>query len=179
MAQAAFRATPEALLTGDVGAVLAPTDRGRPGADGTIALRTAAGAIEHVLERIRISPEVGYYMGYGTQSFQMLCEAYAGIHGKSYDDVEELFHPLRPRDPTASLRAENDRLLNRLTCGSGVSCCDDPVEYGPQNLSAEGIRVRVQELLGLFSPDPERCVREIAALYDLQQLPINLVTSAP
>lgn len=143
-------------------------------------IRTAAGAIEHVLNRIHKSPEVGYYMGYGTESFERLCVAYSEIHGELSEATKERFHPLQPRDPTKALVKEIEALQERLSGKSGHICHDDEEpEYGPENLTAHGIMERVREILGLHSKDPERCVREIAALYDLQQLPINLCVAAP
>jgi len=143
-------------------------------------LETAYGAIEHVLERIHTSPEVGYYMGFGTESFERLCAAYAEMHGELPEATKERFLPQKPRDPTKELNKRIEQLEERLSGSAGHSCHDDEEpEYGPQNLSAEGIMARVQELLGLYSKDPARCVREIGALYDSTALPINLVTAAP
>lgn len=141
---------------------------------------TAARAIEHVLRRIHTSPEVGYYMGYCTESFERLCEAYAEIHGELPEATRNRFMPQKPRNPTDELREKIEELEEQLSGSVGhCSNCAAPAEYGPQNLTAHGIMERVQELLGLYSTNPERCVREIAALYDLQQLPINLCVSAP
>lgn len=65
------------------------------------AERQAEKAIRHTLERIRDHPEIGYYMGFGTQSFSLLSEAAAKLWGDDVSRVRQLYMPRDPRDPYA------------------------------------------------------------------------------
>lgn len=56
-------------------------------------------AIRHVLGVIRDHAEVGWYMGAGTQSFDLLTEAAATLFDEPLDKVRSYFLPLAPRDP--------------------------------------------------------------------------------
>ncbi len=121
------------------------------------ATSTVAGAIEHVLGRIHESPEVGYYMGVCTESFERLVAAYAEIHGEPVAAVRTQFLPMRPRDPRRELERRVEELEERLT-GTHTSCHDDDAPtYGPEHLDAEDMVERVKLLLGMHSADPVRC----------------------
>ena len=56
-------------------------------------------AIRHALERIRNHPEVGYYLGIGTQTFSLLTEAAATLYGEPVEKVRKHFLPRSTRDP--------------------------------------------------------------------------------
>ena len=56
-------------------------------------------AIHHVLFRIKNDPDIGWHMGYGSQSFNLLTEAAAELFDRPLDEVREFFMPLNARDP--------------------------------------------------------------------------------
>lgn len=56
-------------------------------------------AILHMLRCIESDPHVGWYCGYGTQSFSLLTEAYATLVERNISDVREAFMPENPKDP--------------------------------------------------------------------------------
>lgn len=56
-------------------------------------------SIRHILRLISDHPEVGWYLGLGTQSFALLTEALASIDGTTVKDVREKFRPLRAKNP--------------------------------------------------------------------------------
>ena len=63
------------------------------------ALDTLHDAIAHVLRQIRERSEVGYYLGHGTESFELLTEAFALLKGKTQEEVQKLFRPRTAADP--------------------------------------------------------------------------------
>lgn len=141
-------------------------------------------AIAHVLQRICEDSRVGWYLGQGTESFMLLTEALARLRG--YSDVQavrEAFAPENPADPCAELRALVEKLQGEaeftaqaIEDGGGI-VGDIPV-YGPHALSADEMREAIAELLGRHASDPHRCVREIAALFDAVDLPIQLLRAS-
>jgi hypothetical protein len=139
------------------------------------ALAQAASAISHVLHRIQTAPEVGYYLGVGTESFDRLCHAHAAITGEHFEHVENHFAPQNARDPRKELQERvcdlEERLANRREKR-------DESYYGPRNLTADQIVEIVQLALTHDSHDPHRCLREIAALFDARDLPIELLATS-
>jgi hypothetical protein len=70
-----------------------------PQMKGLSAEEQAKKALNHILNRIRVDPIIGWYLGYGTQSFSLLTEAYAALFSKSLKEVQDEFMPENPRDP--------------------------------------------------------------------------------
>lgn len=68
---------------------------------GLPAEEQAKRAIRHVLEVIHTHPEIGWYMGLGTQSFGLLTEAAATLFGEPVEQVRTHFRPQEPRNPYA------------------------------------------------------------------------------
>lgn len=68
--------------------------------DGMPPVEQSKKAIGHVLVQIRDHAHVGWYLGYGTQTFSLLTEAYATLTGKSVMEVRDAFEPVRASDPT-------------------------------------------------------------------------------
>ncbi len=50
-------------------------------------------AIGHVLRRIKDSPDLGYHLGLGTESFALLTEAAATLYNEPVEKVREHFRP--------------------------------------------------------------------------------------
>lgn len=69
--------------------------------EGMAAEDQARKAITHVLNQIRDNPDVGWYLGFGTQSFSLLTEAAASLWGEPLENVRESFMPTNPKDPRA------------------------------------------------------------------------------
>ena len=72
--------------------------------DGLAPEAKAKKALQYVLDRIRDEPHVGWYLGQGSQCFDLLTEAYATIAGIRLRDVREGFacpNPANPRGDTA------------------------------------------------------------------------------
>lgn len=60
---------------------------------------TAKKAVTHVLRQIRNHPHVGWYLGFGTQSFELLTAAAAAAHGEPLEQVQAHFAPTDARNP--------------------------------------------------------------------------------
>lgn len=71
--------------------------------DGLFPEEQARRAIVHTLARIRDHETVGYYMGLGSQSFDLLTEAYASLTGMPVSDVR---HQFECRNPVAPEEAQ-------------------------------------------------------------------------
>lgn len=140
------------------------------------ALEKAASAISHVLHRIHSSPELGYYMGVCTESFDRLCRAHAAITGEHFEHVENHFAPQNARDPRKEMQSRIYDLEDQL---AGMERRRNDILYGPRNLTADQIVDVLQQSLLHQSHDPERCIREIAALFHARDLPIELVATTP
>lgn len=56
-------------------------------------------AILHLLRRINDDPYIGWYLGFGTQSFSLLTEAYSTLTNQPVEQVREEFEPVNPRNP--------------------------------------------------------------------------------
>jgi hypothetical protein len=82
-------------------------------------------AILHILTRIRTHSGVGYYCGYGTQTFSLLTEAYATLTGEPVERIREQFGPTAPKDPAAEAREEARRSqIVRGTEEQINTCCE-------------------------------------------------------
>ena len=139
-------------------------------------LQLAGRAISHVLGRISESPEIGWYMGHGTESFARLCAAHAALHGGTAEAVLEAFAPTCARDPRKDLTARIDELEQSLEERAEVrgelAECTAPT-YGPRDLTAEEFRERVQLLLLTESHTPEAFLASIVEMFDSTELPIH------
>lgn len=51
-------------------------------------LDKASKAVMHLIRRIRKDEKMRYYLGFGTESFELLTEAAAEITGKSVEEVK-------------------------------------------------------------------------------------------
>jgi len=132
-------------------------------------------AITHVLERISHSPQVGYYMGYGTESFERLCAAYAAFYSISAEDARQLFLPLNAKDPRKELQ-ERIEELERESSGRHSSADEDADgDIGPQCLTAYDFVDQVKALMGEHHGSSERCVQAIAALLDITDVPYPIL----
>lgn len=56
-------------------------------------------ALEKVLERIRDHETIGWHMGFGTETFQIVTEAYAAVTGCNIEVVRDTYMPEKARDP--------------------------------------------------------------------------------
>jgi len=65
--------------------------------DGMAPEHQAERAILHTLTRIRDHGIVGYYMGLGGQSFDLLTEAYAALTGEPVANIRRAFQCRSPR----------------------------------------------------------------------------------
>jgi len=138
---------------------------------------TAIKAIRHVLNRISTSPEVGYYMGWGTESFSLLARAYGEHTGRSENEVQDEFAPNMARDPRKELRDRIEDLERKLSGSHSFYGEDGEPCYGARNLTADEFFAAVQSALLLRSHEPERCLREISTLFEAVDLPINLLSA--
>jgi len=57
-------------------------------------------AVIHTLKQIRNKPEVGYYLGELTETFDLLTEAAAILFGEPVEKVRDYYRPQNPRKPT-------------------------------------------------------------------------------
>jgi hypothetical protein len=140
----------------------------------TEQLQLADAAITHVLRRIHESPEVGYYMGVCTESFERLAAAYGALHDKPADAVKENFLPILAQDPCKELQ-ERIEQLERSQSGRHYVPDDDPPTFGPQNLTPDDFVDQVKLLLGEYHGDSERCVQAISALLDITDVPYPIL----
>lgn len=56
-------------------------------------------AIGHVLTQIREHPHVGWHLGFGTQSFDLLTEAYATLTNLTIAGIRDRYEPLNATNP--------------------------------------------------------------------------------
>ncbi|MBC8009194.1 MAG: hypothetical protein H7067_03760 [Burkholderiales bacterium] len=56
-------------------------------------------ALAHILDQIRDRPFVGFYLGYGTESFSLATEALASLDGTTPLAVREAYEPKEPKNP--------------------------------------------------------------------------------
>ncbi len=68
-------------------------------AEGLEPLEQARKAIRHILRRIKDDPFVAWYLGVGTESFELLVEAFATLTGDEKLDILERFLPVEAKDP--------------------------------------------------------------------------------
>ena len=87
--------------------------------EGEEPLAQARQALSYVLGQIHDRPEVGWYLGIGTQTFALLTEAFATIAGKDLADVIDRFNCPNAADPRKSLpdvrQDEEDEYLPNTT----------------------------------------------------------------
>ncbi len=81
-------------------------------------------AIAYVLNRIQTDPDVGYYCGFGTEVFRLLCVAEAEITGKPAEEVEA--RRRRDLQPDYRWREPENVLLRREREAWREAACDDP-----------------------------------------------------
>lgn len=98
--------------------------------DGLFPEEQARRAIVHVLARIRDHEVVGYYMGLGSQSFDLLTEAYAALTGIAVDDVRRQFQCKKPQPESrqqerGQIGVLTDLLEDAVAYCRFVESCDD------------------------------------------------------
>ena len=59
-------------------------------------------ALAHILSRVREDSRVGFYLGYGTESFALATEALASLTGEEVLKVRKTYEPLSPADPAVA-----------------------------------------------------------------------------
>lgn len=67
--------------------------------EGMSAEEQSSKAIAHVLRRIRDDSRIGYYMGIGSESFDLLTEAFATLKNLPVEQVRKNYMPRNPRNP--------------------------------------------------------------------------------
>lgn len=76
------------------------------------AEKQAAKAIRHTLKNISERPGVAWYLGHGTQTYSLLTEAYATMHGLTMAEAQEKW-------PPANQTKHEDGQINQCPfCGS-------------------------------------------------------------
>jgi predicted RNA-binding Zn-ribbon protein involved in translation (DUF1610 family) len=85
---------------------------GNSATQGKIGEEQAKRAIRHVLGVIRDNAEVGWYMGAGTHSFDLLTEAAATLFDEPLEKVRTHFMPVHPHDPKEDGCAKETRKHN-------------------------------------------------------------------
>lgn len=61
--------------------------------EGVPPLKQAEVALHHLLTRVRDHERVGYYLGPGSQTFDLVTEAYAAIKERPVSEVRKEFAP--------------------------------------------------------------------------------------
>lgn len=74
--------------------------------DGLEPLEQAKRAIAYTLRRIQSDPNVGWYLGIGTQTFGLLTEAYATCYGQPLEQVRRAFNCPNARNPRGEEEGE-------------------------------------------------------------------------
>ncbi|MGE0333191.1 MAG: hypothetical protein AB7P37_21130 [Ramlibacter sp.] len=77
-------------------------DPNAPQMAGLSKEQQAEKAIGFVLQRIRDHSHVGWYLGNGSASFELLTEAYATLTGRAIGDVRQMYETRNPVNPRAS-----------------------------------------------------------------------------
>ncbi len=91
------------------------------------AEKQAARAIIHALNRISDHPVVAYHCGCGTQTYALLTEAHATLHGITMEEAQENYPPAQPRE------LELDERRQCPFCGE--SCVE--IKHPPHEYSTE------------------------------------------
>ena len=101
-------------------------------------------AIRHALVQIRDYPEVGWYLGHCTQTFELLTAAYAENTGMSQDQVKEQFAPRACFDPRAKGQEEASKPSEpQFDDESAGNLAEDIVH----DLMVNGERMKAQRLI--------------------------------
>jgi signal transduction histidine kinase len=103
-------------------------------------------AIVHVLARIRDHEVVGYYMGLGSQSFDLLTEAYASLTHIAVQDVRLQFQCKKPQPESkqqdrGQIGVLADLLENAVAYCRMVDTCNDDALDGLIDRAENAIRV--------------------------------------
>jgi Lar family restriction alleviation protein len=92
------------------------------------AEKQAAKAIQHTLARISEQPTVAYHCGYGTQTYALLTEAHATLHGITMEEAQENYPPAQARE------LEPDERRQCPFCGEhSVEIQNPPHEYSSEH----------------------------------------------
>lgn len=65
-------------------------------------------AVMYLVRRIQESPDVRYYLGYGTEAFSRLAKAYAHIKGIDLATAEKEIFAVKPRGDAEVLRLRDE-----------------------------------------------------------------------
>lgn len=60
--------------------------------------KQAAKAIVHILSRISNYPTLAYFCGHGTETYSLLTEAHATLHGITMAEAQQNWPPASPRE---------------------------------------------------------------------------------
>lgn len=98
------------------------------------AEKQAAKAIAHTLRNISERPGVAWYLGHGTQTYALLTEAHATLHGITMAEAQENWPPAQPK------KLGPDELCECPFCGSSfISKCETVYENAFQCQDCEAI----------------------------------------
>lgn len=67
--------------------------------EGQTAEQQAKKAIAHTLQQIRDNPSIGWYLGFGSQTFSLLTEAAATLWSEPLETVRRNFMPRNAKNP--------------------------------------------------------------------------------
>lgn len=103
-------------------------------------------AIVHVLARVRDHEVVGYYMGLGSQSFDLLTEAYAALTHIAVEDVRRQFQCKKPQPESrqqerGQIGVLADLLEDAVAYCHMVDTCDEDALDGFIDRAENAIRV--------------------------------------
>lgn len=99
--------------------------------EGVEPIDQARRAIIAVLGYCKRSPRVGYYVGIGTQSFDLLTEALATIEGKPVKEIRETWRCPNPEAPPSTrdlIEAEVHVEALLALCGQSKATADHRYE---------------------------------------------------
>lgn len=94
------------------------------------AEKQAAKAIAHTLLRISEQTTVAYHCGYGTQTYALLTEAHATLHGITMEEAQNNYPPAQPKELSAGSKRDcpfcggHYLETKEVVCGFAVSCGD-------------------------------------------------------
>lgn len=78
--------------------------------DALDPLNKARVALTHALQQIRDNPSVGWFLGFGTETFSLLTESFAAIQGEDVAQIRKDYMPVNAKNP----REDNEDRLQRL-----------------------------------------------------------------
>lgn len=127
------------------------------------AEKQAAKAIAHTLRNISERPGVAWYLGHGTQTYALLTEAHATLHGITMEEAQENWPPAD--------QPQFD-LANRNTCPfCGSQSTQQETEDDEHFISCLDCKARGPRVEGFYYDTKQEAIDRAAEKWSERQMP--------